>query len=521
MIDVNSILKKYKKTEKKYKTIIDHTKMEDMIYNQKRKIIDETYKDIDYTISSINEKGKEKLKTFEYIPQDIFNMFYKLSPQIRKEDEIDSSAIINKKIIENIKDMDEYKALKLITEGKDYEAIEATREFIKNIYENIDSLIEKTSKEKEVINQIEKLENAKSKKEEEIENLINIYKKDGNEEIEKYINQAVQQVEGINKRINQYKMLIQSESNKNKQEIKNIITTAMEKTQKEITENMDLIKSFSTLNGEPKTIEGKTELIQKLKKNTKFREIAKKLGRIRKVFEKEEKSSYKTSRGQKIGITHGSNITKLIPSEYINLAVPELEVMFYKKYAKKQLKQYKEQNTQSEERGNIIVIGDESGSTKGENMYYTKAVAIALLDIAIKESRNYCYIPFSNEVGNVIHVNKENYGADVITKIADSFIDGGTDYNKVLTYLEEVINDKKYKKSDVVFITDGESEISNEVEEKIKAIKKKEKIKIIGIMLDKGTNIKIKEICKIADKIYKTSELTENNICEKLYADIK
>lgn len=97
MFSVEEIIQRYKPTEtteetdSKQNKVINHTRMEQLIFNDKKNKIDEAYKSFDYTIAETEMKGNEKLSSFEHMSQDLFNMFYKLAPEMRSEEDLNDN----------------------------------------------------------------------------------------------------------------------------------------------------------------------------------------------------------------------------------------------------------------------------------------------------------------------------------------------------------------------------------------------------------------------------------------------
>lgn len=114
-----------------------------------------------------------------------------------------------------------------------------------------------------------------------------------------------------------------------------------------------------------------------------------------------------------VGIHESDDLNKLLPNETMFLAYPELEVVFYKHLVDKRLMNYRMQgksrtlrkvrahrpdNKQVDiEKGPFILCIDASGSMSGFPEQCAKAMAYALMQIALAEDRD-CYVMlFSSE----------------------------------------------------------------------------------------------------------------------------
>ncbi|PNH95528.1 ATPase RavA stimulator ViaA [Vibrio diazotrophicus] len=217
-----------------------------------------------------------------------------------------------------------------------------------------------------------------------------------------------------------------------------------------------------------------------LKKHQALQEIAESLGRMasdvddpdlnRSPTEEpqmvEEKSDEATD--DIVGIHESDDLNKMLPNETLFLAYPELEVVFYKHLVDKRLMNYQMQgksrtlrkvrahkpdNKKADiEKGPFIVCVDASGSMHGFPEQCAKAMAYALMQIALAEDRD-CYVMlFSTE-----HITYELTKQDGLREVSDFLsysFHGGTDLEPVLKKSVELMADGTYKNADLVVISD-------------------------------------------------------------------
>ena len=160
---------------------------------------------------------------------------------------------------------------------------------------------------------------------------------------------------------------------------------------------------------------------------------------------------------------------------------------------------------------------------RGGSEYWAKAISLSLLDVAVKEKRKYADIPFGYRLGEIKEVDSSNYNENLVLDLCNSFMnDSGTDFNKPLEKAIELLEGNQYEGADVVFITDGHANVSDFVIEKLEKLKKTKKCKVVGILLDKGgrSYVSDKVIKQFCDKVYKTSEMTEEDIAKNLIGGI-
>ncbi|EGR1890370.1 ATPase RavA stimulator ViaA [Vibrio vulnificus] len=217
-----------------------------------------------------------------------------------------------------------------------------------------------------------------------------------------------------------------------------------------------------------------------LKKNNGLQEIAEQLGRMANEVDDpdlqrtpaeelqmvEEKSDEATD--DIVGIHESDDLNKLLPNETMFLAYPELEVVFYKHLADKRLMNYRVQgksrtlrkvraqkpdNQQVEiEKGPFVLCVDASGSMSGFPEQSAKAMAYALMQIALAEGRD-CYVMlFSTE-----QITYELTKQDGLREAADFLtytFHGGTAFEPVLMKSIDLMSGDKYRNADLVVLSD-------------------------------------------------------------------
>ncbi|NVC61633.1 ATPase RavA stimulator ViaA [Vibrio sp. 05-20-BW147] len=217
-----------------------------------------------------------------------------------------------------------------------------------------------------------------------------------------------------------------------------------------------------------------------LKNNNGLQEIAEQLGRMANEVDDpdlqrtpaeelqmvEEKSDEATD--DIVGIHESDDLNKLLPNETMFLAYPELEVVFYKHLADKRLMNYRVQgksrtlrkvraqkpdNQQVEiEKGPFVLCVDASGSMSGFPEQSAKAMAYALMQIALAEGRDCYVILFSTE-----QITYELTKQDGLREAADFLtytFHGGTAFEPVLMKSIDLMSGDKYRNADLVVLSD-------------------------------------------------------------------
>ncbi len=217
-----------------------------------------------------------------------------------------------------------------------------------------------------------------------------------------------------------------------------------------------------------------------LKKNKGLQEISEKLGRMasqvndpdlnRAPVEEpqmvEEKADEATD--DIVGIHESDDLNKLLPNETMFLAYPELEVVFYKHLVDKRLMNYRMQgksrtlrkvraqqpdNKDAEvEKGPFIICVDASGSMTGFPEQCAKAMAYALMQIALAEDRD-CYVMLFSTEQITYELTKQDGLREASDFLSYNF-HGGTDIAPVIMKSIDLMCGDKYKNADLVVISD-------------------------------------------------------------------
>jgi len=219
---------------------------------------------------------------------------------------------------------------------------------------------------------------------------------------------------------------------------------------------------------------------QFLKKNNELHEIAKKLGRMAEQIETsstqrvavETIQPVNTHRqhlaGNIVGVHNSNDLERLLANETMYLITPELETIFYKRFADKDLSTYQLQSTEQEyektltyehqaqqatlDKGPFIIAIDASGSMMGLPEQYAKAFAYGLMQIALEEGRD-CYIIIFSTQLITYELTKDKGLADALSFLSYTF-NGGTDIAIVLEKSIELMETEKYINADLIVISD-------------------------------------------------------------------
>jgi uncharacterized protein with von Willebrand factor type A (vWA) domain len=242
----------------------------------------------------------------------------------------------------------------------------------------------------------------------------------------------------------------------------------MENAQEEAEDTQGMVEGFGTDPGQWARLDPRMrmQLASRLKQNKTLLEIAKMIGRMKRLAVGQWSQRVVHGVDEVYDLTLGDNLERIVPSELVYLADEDLEDLFWSKYATHSLINYKLRGAEKTAQGAIICMVDNSYSMHGEREIWAKAVALSLLEIAKREHRDFYGIHFGSA-----HDMKEWYfpKGDVelsdVLDYAEWFFNSGTDFETPISRAVEVL-EAQYtaegsQKGDLIMITDGECGVSD------------------------------------------------------------
>lgn len=237
-----------------------------------------------------------------------------------------------------------------------------------------------------------------------------------------------------------------------------------------------------------------------LRKHSGLKEIANELGRM--ASEVDDPSLHKAPAPELqlieeqsdeatddiVGIHESDDLSKMLPNETLFLAYPELEVIFYKHLVDKRLLSYRTSGKSRKlrkvnaltpsasemelDKGPFIVCVDASGSMSGFPEQCAKAIAFALMQIALAEKRDCFVILFSTE--QITYELTKRDGLREASDFLSYSFHGGTDFEPVLNKCIDLMYTDKFRNADMVVLSDFIApKQSDEMVAKVEALKAK------------------------------------------------
>ena len=492
--------------------VLQSTKLEDMIYQGLHKGDDE--------LIALEQSCTEKLSTFSALSRDIYQSFYSLRVRKREEESLSApSRRFNVPILKELMDGDSYPTIKAACEGRQIPAYEAAGEFISQVADNLDSLMEQAGGQKNALETLEHLEEKRDQSMERLQKLIEQMEQSGaTPALETQLIKAANTAQSQSNQVEAVGRIVQENLQKHSGELTLLVKQASEAAAQTAIDVQLTLMSWGTGpdNSDPQSIAADTELVHRVQQSETLMKVARYLGRLKELMEGRQKNGYAYGRGEKYTLELGADLSRALASEFVLLALPETTPLFLQKLQKKGLKQYQRREHIHKGSGDIICMLDESGSAE-EAAPWCKAVALALLDIAMRDHRRFAMIHFSGKGHFKTDLFiPQQYDREDVLRAAELFLNGGTDYTTPLQEALRLMEEDGFENADMVFITDGACELPQNFRERLSQEQAKRGFHITGVLLDQDGGAFEFSLAAFCDEIIRTSELTREQVAEHL-----
>jgi uncharacterized protein with von Willebrand factor type A (vWA) domain len=472
-----------------------------------------TFKDLKTKSSSLQEletEGGQALKTFPPLMQDVWSSLYKYTPELRSTGEMAHSHVLNCELIERMTQTQQYKELRLHTRLNDLHSAMATVTIASSLAGKLKSELKHQADNANRMQELEESISRESAMAVACRDMALQCKDDERAGLEEKAAASEKRAQSLKKQIPVMAHLVrksrEKEANKMRCAVRNAANEALGQAE-ELSNTMD---GWGIGQGNVRNmpIEDRVELA-KLLQTDKLKKMAQLLGRLRRLAIHKQKTKLTQARDEIHSITRGNDISRLLPQELGTLRHPLAKKDFQKRFLEHDLAQYDLKGNEKHGKGPVIVCVDNSGSMDGEREIWSKAVALALLEIATMQKRHYACIHFGDAEDPLeiteIAPNDPNTFRKAIG-IASYFLGGGTDFEQPLSACCELIRKSEFKKADVVFITDGAAVISDAFQKEFDAAKKQKEFGVTTVLIHASPDENTE---KFSDEIVEVSELID------------
>lgn len=255
---------------------------------------------------------------------------------------------------------------------------------------------------------------------------------------------------------------------------------------------------------------------QRLLRSKKLKLLARLLGAFREVAQEVKRNKLPRSPQSVHDIRTGKDLFRLLPSELQALNRPALRRAFRARWAEGQLLQYELQGPKA--RGPMVVCVDGSSSMQGSKELWSKAVALTFIELARREKRRCVGIIFAGgpQIFEVeLSTDRRRLGQraaldpEAVVDFAEHFPGGGTSFTEPLTRSLEHVESGRYRRGDIVFITDGEAPVSDELVARVAEVRKRTKTAVKTIVIGAQRTASVDAF---SDTVIQVQDLAEESV---------
>lgn len=459
-------------------------------------------------LKDAEDEIEHELITGPALVQDLFHALYKYSVDLKEPKKVDPEYLLNRTILLLIAGSPQWKLIKTQTKGDQLNAASVTATTIKQlILNNQDLLGELRTHLKQLRNLQQNVEILKQN----VQTNINQLKTPGS------IPQK--QKNAITKQLKTYYSKLKNQSQVKKQYNGNIQNLAKTFTMGNILKQaQDLLEFQEHLFGwgdeegylRPKDPKESLQIQKILIKKPNIMKIAQLAGKFHSLLCLKQRQKVYYMQEEITDIHQSNEINRMIPNEFINLAIPELMPIFYQRLTNQSLLTYELSGMDSKGEGPIVICIDISGSMGGDRDTWAKAVAIALIQLAKKDSRDAIVIPFDSSVHKSFDFPSDNFQLKTLVQMAGYFTGGGTNFDPPITEAMDYIQKKdRFKDADIIFISDGDGQLSIELKEEFKTFKDASNCSMYSIIIGEEFDFIHHSLKELSNLFLPVKELTE------------
>lgn len=456
-------------------------------------------------LQNICQDGERIYEGFTNIVGDVWYAFYGIQPNLC----ISSKRIapVQYMLLSKVMENDYYKRWHKVTAGDDLLAVITAASFSEQLKQWLQQNVT-------VQNAQQQMRKAQNNIEAASKTLQQLRKEQSNAEMTEHGKIQLQQ-----KKQQQFERLKASQfSNKRakdqiQQEIRQFsqaqLETMFDKSKKKAKEMRQSVISLSIQEGKKNAqipITAQMQLADQLQYNEKLKKIAKLTGRFKRIAIKKQQKKEKITMARK-EMTLGQEVARLLPIEQANLLLPNYRLDFLRRFSDHQTLIFDTKGKDRRGKGPIIICMDES-SSMSTLKEQSKAFCLALLMIARKQKRDFAIIPFASDIGDILLFAKGLATTDEILSFSESFLGGGTNYEKPLRASLDILSKSEFNKADVLFVTDGTSFLSSAFIEQFNAMKKQRKFACTAIVLTNLFNaVDLGLVNRFSDSVIEVNDL--------------
>ena len=283
---------------------------------------------------------------------------------------------------------------------------------------------------------------------------------------------------------------------------------AVVEASKEVSELREASAALGMGPGEPGSNDPRAiaALFKLVRNDPALKKICDLAGRFRRVAQ--SKQRMKTTHGldDVVGVEPGGDIGRLLPSELVKLAVPELELDALRRIVERQAMCREHHAVEPVGKGPIIVSVDESGSMDGIKGHTAKALALALAWVARRQRRWCGLVAYSGDSGErVLALPPGRWDEAALCGWLSAFIGHGSDLDVPVREMPRMYAALKAPPgvTDLVMITDAKVRIPAEVRDRFDAWRRSARARVVSLVLGSAPG----DLALVSDECHRVEAL--------------
>lgn len=455
-----------------------------------------------HTLKDTVVRGKELLATFNPLLQDMFVSLFKVAPEILPEEKVRHDHLINKQLMETFFESEDFNRLRTMTQLDPLASALGTQVLGEKTLQQLAEQAKKKNPERQQ-SQPGNQDGTQPDQQQENQN---------DTQPEQPGNQTQPEPGNQNNNSTSENGSEKAAPELSKEELANVVTAATQETIDEMMDLVDQAKAWGIEPGDPSlrvSLDSKRKALERLRSSPKLQELTELIGSFkllaRQVFSKKG-SDGTTSINS---VTTGGDLEQVLPSEKMMLGNDVTKLDFLRRYHQKELLQYKSKNLPAG-KGPMVVCCDVSGSMTGKPEHWSKATMLALAEVAQKQRRDFACILFRSVVAGTWIIPKGTWNPEAIIDMAEMAPSGGTRFIAPLSEALEIINKSRFRKADIVFITDGDSSLKDRFVTKFNQAKERKGFTVFTVLIktDSSTNDTVNSF---SDEVITLTDLAQLN----------
>lgn len=313
------------------------------------------------------------------------------------------------------------------------------------------------------------------------------------------------------------------------------INKSVEKAQEEVALHEDTMRVFNQGGGSTSTSTAQkldqkalTELFQKVQKSAFLRDFMRMAGRYRRSAMSKQRTKVKHGVDEVIGVERGNDLSRMLPHELVQFAIPKLRASALHRYVERQSLIRQTRSREKLGKGPVVICVDGSYSMHGDRIKNAKAMALGMWWIAQFQKRWCWLVEFgsNSDAGKSILFTpkgqvtqpQHNPNPDGILQWVEHFYGAGGTSPRV-PFVDVPGEWKKNKipegKTDMVLIGDGgfDSEFNTKMAQNFHKWKTTNQVSLYSIMIGVDDSEEFDLLRAVSDSMFFMSNLNVNSEC--------